>query len=222
MSDPFEVSRDPTLLDPEDDASGVEGDPLRTSWMDEFVEAQRDIIEALPSQYGGDLAWFAYGLRALAKRRALDDDSSTGDVASVLLDLCVLSALTAEFHNVLDSGEPGDWRYKCWGAVAGLGGLDPMSLGRALEREGILAGYGWYDPARVGDEVKEYIEACWARVRKDLTEELGDNGLMVGLWGARQGEQAPLEDEDAWDILNAPTSDALVAWEWLTHGAYMG
>jgi hypothetical protein len=221
VSEPFEIFREPTLLDGGDEPSDVDSDPLRTLWMDEFVEAQSDVIEALPVEYGGDRAWLAYGLRVLAKRRALGDDSSTGDVACVLLDLCVLSALTAEFHNVLDSGKSGDWRYKYWGDVAGLGGLDPMSLGRALERENIVAAYGWYDPASAGDEVKEYIETCWSRVRDDLTDEVGDNGLMVGLWGARDGVETPLDD-DCWDILNAPTSDAIVAWEWLTAGAYMG
>lgn len=180
------------------------------------------LLEALPRDYEGDLAWYSHALRLLARLADVNEESDSVDVSRVLLDTCVVAALTHEFHRHLDqAGPPGDWRYVGWDDVSGPGGVGLIELGRVCEVEGV-EGPPWTEaPEQTGPTMLDYIDARWTTVSRALREELTDAGLLVGLWGARTGVDSPFDD-DAWDVVNAPTTEALVGYDWIIDGPWSG
>lgn len=136
------------------------------------------------------------------------------------MDTWVVAAITHEFHLRIDStGPSGDWRYLGLGPA--LADRDGLFVGRAVEHVGIDVSVLGIDGANVNWLIELYVEAGWQRVLRLLTEDLGDNGLFVSLWGARTGAEVPLAD-GTWDIRNAPTVDASIGWQWLAEGAETG
>lgn len=222
MSEPFDEFREPTLLDVADGDAPEEREPEQQEGddtLDRLLGLLADFadgwLDSLPTEYPGDREWYGYCLRVMARSAGVDEDTSTSEVAVLLLDVCVVAAITQEFHYIVDSGsQSGDWQYKGWGDVVVSRDPSPaILLGMAVAKKS-LSSTVWEESSDPTALVQSYVLSEWARVLDSLTRELGENYLFVGLWGARSGLGDP-HAGDTWQILNAPTEDALVGWQWL-------
>ncbi|MGL4175165.1 MAG: hypothetical protein ACRCSN_03730 [Dermatophilaceae bacterium] len=219
MTEPFDDFRNPTLLDVAETIDATDEEWLVS--IEQVLGRSKPLLAILPSDSAGDQPWYEYCLRTLAKRRGVSDESPTAEISMLFIDMAVVAAITQQFHLSVDGlGDyDDDWQYLPWSNLAGPELLDLVAIGRAAERAGIDTVGTLSEPEQVGIILDDYIGGAWSRVFRELVDHLTESGLFVGLWGARHGETHPLSD-DAWAIVNTPTADVMVGYEWITNRGY--
>lgn len=174
---------------------------------------------------GSETRWAAY-MWSILKRAGLTTYQEW-DEASRTLVVCRLIALAGinrEFAaRAWGEGYPGEWRESV--ILADLLGeyplLDEVAVGRLAERTGVVADFDPFGGNRESATslLCEIADDEWPTVIKALTDHLGDSWLFASLWMTRDGDaRYPLPDKIIENIVNAPTSEMIGTFPWVSDG----
>ncbi|MGH3977327.1 MAG: hypothetical protein ACRDS9_29050 [Pseudonocardiaceae bacterium] len=173
---------------------------------------------------GSEARWAAYMWSILEKAglTAYEDWDEAGRTL-VVCRLIALAGINREFAaRAWGEGFSGEWQESV--ELASLLGeyplLDEVAVGRLAERTGAMA-----DADRYGNRESAMSLLCeiasgeWRTVVKALTDDLGESWLFASLWMTRDGDaRYPLPNEIIGDIVNAPTTEMMDPFAWVSDG----
>lgn len=187
-----------------------------------MTDAQLDDIEELiPELFhvwsSGSEHRLARYLWTVANDGAPADEGHRGHTRSVV-HLAALAALNQEFAARSGEGTVGEWKERAYDVIGDFPRLTPIAVGRLAESYGVD---GWEDDdgaESVASVVVNLVTAVALSVAEMLRGRLGDAQLFASFWAARGEVTFPLSDDKVEEIVSNPTTDKLVAYEWLSSG----